>query len=327
MYSTSRPHKPLQKETKMADTSHGSVVYVGLALVSLFVVLLARRRRSPPPPAAHGDGGLRLPPGPWTLPIIGSLHHLVGKLPHHAMRDLARRHGPVMLLRIGEVPTLVVSSRDAAREVMKTHDTAFATRPLSATLRVLTNGGRDLVFAPYGDYWRQVRKIAVTELLTARRVHSFRSIREEEVAAVLRAVAVAAGTVEMRAALSALVSDITARTVFGNRCKDRGEFLFLLDRTIEFAGGFNPADLWPSSRLAGRLSGVVRRAEECRNSVYKILDGIIQEHQERTGAGGEDLVDVLLRIQKEGELQFPLAMDDIKSIIFVSDVWCDHYIP
>uniref|UniRef100_A0A0E0ACD0 Cytochrome P450 n=1 Tax=Oryza glumipatula TaxID=40148 RepID=A0A0E0ACD0_9ORYZ len=300
----------------MADASHSSVVvYVGLALVSLFVVLLARRRRSPPP-AAHGDGGLRLPPGPWTLPIIGSLHHLVGQLPHRAMHDLARRHGPVMLLRIGEVPTLVVSSRDAAREVTKIHDTAFAMRPLSATLCVLTNGGRDLVFAPFGDYWRQVRKIAVTELLTARRVHSFRSIREEEVAALLRAVAVAAGTVEMRAALSALVSDITARTVFDNRCKDRGEFLVLLERTIEFAGGFNPADLWPSSRLAGRLSGVVRRAEECRNSVYKILDGIIQEHQERTSAGGEDLVDVLLRIQKEGGLQFPLAMDDIKSIIF-----------
>ncbi|KAF2927757.1 hypothetical protein DAI22_06g228600 [Oryza sativa Japonica Group] len=326
----------------MEDASHG-YVYVGLALVSLFVVLLARRRRSPPP-AAHGDGGLRLPPGPWTLPIIGSLHHLVGQIPHRAMRDLARRHGPVMLLRIGEVPTLVVSSRDAAREVTKTHDTAFAMRPLSATLRVLTNGGRDLVFAPYGDYWRQVRKIAVTELLTARRVHSFRSIREEEVAALLRAVAVAAGTVEMRAALSALVSDITARTVFDNRCKDRGEFLVLLERTIEFAGGFNPADLWPSLlaqprntlTLTNTNAGegddeqwilqrrtprsrsllVVRRAEECRNSVYKILDGIIQEHQERTSAGGEDLVDVLLRIQKEGGLQFPLAMDDIKSIIF-----------
>ncbi|XP_052159844.1 desmethyl-deoxy-podophyllotoxin synthase-like [Oryza glaberrima] len=308
----------------MVDASDGDgYVYVGLAVVSLFVVLLAWRSRSP---AVHGegDGGLRLPPGPWTLPVIGSLHHLAGQLPHRAMRDLARRHGPVMLLRIGEVPTLVVSSRDTAREVMKTHDMAFATRPLSATLRVITCDGRDLVFAPYGDYWRQVRKIAVTELLTVRRVSSFRSIREEEVAAVLRTVAAAAAvgeaaparTVEMRAALSALVTDIMARTAFGNRCKDREEYLVLLERIIEIAGGFNPADLWPSSRLAGRLSGVVRRAEACRNSAFKILDGIIQEHQERTGAGSEDLVDVLLRIQKEGELQFPLAMDDIKSIIF-----------
>ena len=120
-------------------------LYLGLALVSLLVVI-AQRRRGP----AHGHDP-RLPPGPWQLPIIGSMHHLAGQLPHRAMRDLARLHGPVMLLRIGEVPTLVVSSREAAREVMKTHDTAFASRPLSATTRVLTAGGRDIIFAP-GDW-------------------------------------------------------------------------------------------------------------------------------------------------------------------------------
>jgi hypothetical protein len=64
------------------------------------------------------------------LPVIGSPHHIAGKLPHRALRDLARRHGPVMLLRMGEVPTVVVSSADVAREVMKTHDMAFASRPL-----------------------------------------------------------------------------------------------------------------------------------------------------------------------------------------------------
>jgi len=108
-----------------------------------------------------------------------------------------------MLLRLGEVPTLVLSSREAAGEVMKSLDTTFATRPLtSPTLRVLTSDGRDIVFAPYGEYWRQLRKIAVTELLSVRRVLSFRAIRDEEVAAMLRAVAEAAADgrpVEMRA--------------------------------------------------------------------------------------------------------------------------------
>jgi cytochrome P450 len=171
------------------------VMYLGLALASL-LLLLARRIRGSSV-AADGKNQLRLPPGPWTLPVFGSMHHLAGQLPHRAMRDLARRHGwRVMLLRLGEVPTLVVSSREAAREVMKTHDTSFATRPLSSTVRVMTNGGRDIIFAPYGDHWRQMRKIAVTELLTARRVLSFRAIREEEVGAMLRAVAAAAAAGE-----------------------------------------------------------------------------------------------------------------------------------
>jgi hypothetical protein len=302
-------------------------VYLGLALVSLLVVVLAKRRRGPV------DGhGLRLPPGPWQLPIIGSMHHLAGQLPHRAMRDLARRHGAVMLLRVGEVPTLVVSSREAAREVMKTHDTAFASRPLSATVRVLTNNGRDIIFAPYGEHWRQLRKVAITELLSARRVLSFRAIREEEVAATLRACAAAAAEspprpVEMRARLSALVADATVRAVMGDRCRDRDVFLRELDRSIGLSAGFNPADLWPSSRLVGLLSGAVRRAEECRDTVFGILDGIIKEHLQRmdsagagAGAGeaaGEDLLDVLLKIHKDGSLQIPLDMDVLKAVIFV----------
>lgn len=300
-------------------------LYLALALASLLVVIASKRRRAP---AAHGHG-LRPPPGPWQLPVVGSMHHLAGQLPHRAMRDLARRYGPVMLLRIGEVPTLVVSSREAAREVMKTHDTAFASRPLSTTVRVLTNGGRDIIFAPYGEHWRQLRKVAITELLSARRVLSFRAIREEEVAAALRACAAAAAApgggrpVEMRARLSALVADATARAVLGDRCRDRDAFLRALDRSLELSAGFNPADLWPSSRLVGWLSGAVRRAEQCRDTVYGILDGIISEHLEMMDSAGgageaEDLLDVLLKIQRDGSLQIPLDMDVLKAVIFVS---------
>ncbi|VAI93403.1 unnamed protein product [Triticum turgidum subsp. durum] len=297
------------------------IVYLFLALGSLLVVLLTRRGRRT---SADGEDKLRLPPGPWTLPVIGSMHHIAGALPHRAMRDLARRHGwPVMLLRLGEVPTLVVSSREGAREVLKTHDAAFATRALSSTVRVLTNGGRDIVFAPYGEHWRQMRKIAVTELLTSRRVLSFRAIREEEVGAMLRSVASAAGNgdvIDMRARLSALVADSTLRAVMGDRCNDRDVFLRELDRSIGLAGGFNPADLWPSSRLAVWASGAVRRAEECRDTVFGILDGIIAQHQQRMGTADgddEDLIDVLLRVQNDGSLPLPLDMDAIKGVIFV----------
>ncbi|KAF7021917.1 hypothetical protein CFC21_034780 [Triticum aestivum] len=290
------------------------VVYLGLALVSLCIVLLSGRRRR----LSAGNE----PPGPWQLPVLGSLHHLAGQLPHRAMRNLARRHGPVMLLWLGEVPTLVVSSREGAREVMKTHDVAFATRPLNATMRVLTNGGRGIAFAPYGDYWREIKKIVVSKLLSARRVLSFRAIREEEVAAMLRDVAQAAAArrpVELSRRISALVTDITVRSVMGDRFKERDEFLRSLDRGAKFASGFNPPDLWPSSRLVGWLSGTLRRAKDFCHVGNGILDNIIREKMEGGGGGeNEDLLHVLLSIQKEneGSLQFPLDMDAVKSVIF-----------
>ncbi|CAM0885420.1 unnamed protein product [Alopecurus aequalis] len=284
-------------------------VYLGWALVSLALVATCKRWTTT-------SNGLRLPPGPWQLPVIGSLHHLVWKLPHRAMRDLAHRYGPVMLLRLGEVPTLVLSSPDAASEVMKTQDIAFATRPLSTTIRVLSSNGRDMIFAPYGDYWRQLRKIAVTELLTVRRVRSFRTIREEEVAAMLRNVESAAMVgrpVEMRARFSAVVADSTFRAVMGDRCKQRELFLRELDKMILLGTGLNLADLWPSSWLMGWLGNSVRHAEESHGRVTEIIRGIIQEHLERKGGDeAEDLLDVLLKIHKGGGVD----MVAVEAVIF-----------
>ena len=298
--------------------SHYYSVYLGWALVSLAVALAAAYRRR-----VTAANGCCLP-GPWQLPVVGSLHHLVGKLPHRALRDLVRRHGPVMLLRLGEVPTLVLSSPDAAREVMKTHDLAFATRPLNATMRIVTSDGRDISFAPYGEYWRQLRRIAVTELLTVRRVQSFRAIRQEEAASMLRDVESAAAAVgdarpavEMRARLSAVVSDTTFRAVMGDRCKQRDLFLRELDTIVGLATGFNPVDMWPSSWLARRLSGALRLAEENHTAVFGIIDSIVQEHLERSKGGGaeaKDLLDVLLNIHKDGGVD----MGAVQGLIFVS---------
>ncbi|TVU45718.1 hypothetical protein EJB05_05214, partial [Eragrostis curvula] len=95
-----------------------------------------------------------------------------------------------------------------------------------------------------------------------------------------------------------------------------------VDNIGELTAGFNPADLWPSSRLARWLSSAVRRAGESRNTAYGILDGFIKEHLERldNGAGGaddaEDLLDVLLKMQREGGLPILLDMDVIKAVVY-----------
>ncbi|CAN6228711.1 unnamed protein product [Urochloa humidicola] len=95
--------------------------------------------------------GHRLPPSPPALPVLGHLH-LIGSLPHVSLRGLAARHGPdLMLLRLGSLPVLVVSSPRAAEAVLRTHDHVFASRPHSLVGEVVLYGPSDVGFAPHGD--------------------------------------------------------------------------------------------------------------------------------------------------------------------------------
>ncbi|KQJ81810.2 5-epiaristolochene 1,3-dihydroxylase [Brachypodium distachyon] len=258
------------------------------------------------------------PPGPWTLPIIGSLHHLIGGLPHHKITELSRRHGPVMFLKLGEVPNVVVSSAEAAELVMKTKDLTFATRPSSMTLDIVGCGGKGIVLAPYGDHWRQMRKLCIVELLNARQVKRVASIRAEEVARLLRSVAAAASAAmvfNLSKEMAVLSNDIVMRAVFGGKCTQQSEYLHQLEEMIRLLGGFVPADLFPSSRLVRWLTSDERDLKSYYGGMQCIIGDIIEERKAKRGADracgidDEDFLDVLLRLQEEDSLAFPLTSE------------------
>nr|CAB3445887.1 unnamed protein product [Digitaria exilis] len=279
-------------------------LYLLLALLLAIPVILFTARRS----ASRGNGAsVRLPPSPWAFPVIGHLHHLAGALPHRALRDLARRHGPLMSLRLGELRAVVATSPAAAREIMKAHDAAFASGPLSPMMELGYHGADGIIFAPYGEGWRQLRKICALELLSARRVHSFRHVRADELRPLLLSVdaaaAVASPAVNLGELVAAYVADATVRAIIGSRFRERDEYLRLLQEGLKIMPGMTLPDLFPSSRLA-RIKNHGRRMRE-------FIDTIIEEHQQsrisrEDGDQEEDLLDVLLRLQKEVGFHGPL---------------------
>ncbi|KAK1370675.1 hypothetical protein POM88_036767 [Heracleum sosnowskyi] len=91
------------------------------------------------------------PPGPSRLPIIGNLHQL-GTLPHVSLSKLSQKYGPVMHLKLGQIPLLVISSPEMAKEVLKIHDSKCCSRPDSCGTRKLSYNRKDITFSPYGDY-------------------------------------------------------------------------------------------------------------------------------------------------------------------------------
>lgn len=263
------------------------------------------------------------PPGPWKLPLIGNLHQLLGSLPHQVLRDMANKYGPVMQLQIGEVPTVIISSPEAAKEAMKTHEINFVDRPCLLVAKVMYYNSKDIGFAPYGDYWRQMKKVCVLELLSAKRVKSFRSIREEEVSNFIRTIYSRAGSpINLSKMMFDLLNGITARTSVGKKYKHQEAFLPIIEQVIEAIGGTNIADVFPSSKLLCMISRFRSRLERSHQDADEILENIIYDHRvcrevaktdEESEA--EDLLDVLLNLQKHGDLGFPLTTDSIKATI------------
>uniref|UniRef100_A0ACD5V2C0 Uncharacterized protein n=1 Tax=Avena sativa TaxID=4498 RepID=A0ACD5V2C0_AVESA len=261
-----------------------------------------------------------LPPGPWRLPIIGSLHHVVSALPHRTMTGLCRRHGPVMYLQLGEIPTVVVSSAEAVGQMMKANDAGFANRRTTGMQDIVGFGGKGIIFAPYGDHWRQMRKVCVAELLSSKQVKRMESVRAEEMGSLLRSITASAGaTINVSQKVAALSNDVVARAVFGGKVSQQEDFIHASDQIMDLLGGFFLVDLFPSSRLVRWLSDEERRIKGCCDVIQGIITDVIVERKAlraaSDGADGEGLLDVLLTLQ-EDSLESPLTTEIITTVLF-----------
>lgn len=293
------------------------IAFFVFLLLSSILLVKQRNRKS--------LGKKKLPPGPRKLPLIGNLHNLIGGLPHHIFRDLSRKYGPLIHLQLGQVGTILISSPRLAKEVMKTHDLTFATRPDNLAGDVMFYGSTDIVFAKYGEYWRQMRKISVLELFSAKNVRSFGSIRMDESLLMIASIRESVGkAVNLSTKLANYTSSVVCRAAFGRLCPDQHEFIELVDEASVLAAGFDIGDLFPSLKFIQFLTGLKPKLMKVHNKVDKILDHVINEHRKNMGRrngefGEEDLTDSLLRIQQSGgDLQFPISDNNIKAILFVS---------
>ncbi|KAK3156657.1 hypothetical protein QOZ80_2AG0110120 [Eleusine coracana subsp. coracana] len=301
-----------------------------LALFPCYVTLLHFSKRSKSKQQRqHGHG--RLPPSPPRLPLIGHLHlaflyRLQGILPNVSFRDLTSRYGRdgVMLVRLGSVPTIVVSSRRAAEAVMRTQDHILASRPPSTMAHTLLYGSLDVIFAPYGDHWRQAKKILTTHLLAVKKVQSYRAVREEEVRRAMAKVsdaAMASKALDVSELLYGFTFDVMCRAAVSGRAGDDDmsrRFRELLDVTEKLIGGFNLEDYIPWLLRVGVFRrAVCARAEKVRKRWDELLDKVIDDHE----AGKQvlqqyehDFVDVLLSHQHE----YGLTRDHIKALLIVN---------
>ncbi|XP_057487230.1 cytochrome P450 736A117-like [Actinidia eriantha] len=282
-------------------------------LFSLLPLTLLLKRLSTTPPHPL--------PSPPRLPIIGNLHQL-GLLPHRSLHSLSLKHGPLMLLRLGSKPVLVVSSADAAREIMKTQDLVFANRPRSTVISKLLYGSRDVAFSPYGEYWRQIKRLCVVHLLSNKRVLSFRVVREEETALMIDKIkqsysSSSSSVVNLTELFKSLTNDIVCRVTSGRKYNEERRFKELLVEFLEYLGVFDVGDYIPWLWWVNKINGFYGRVERVAKGLDDFIESLVEEHERGEREGGhEDFVDVLLQVQRENMASgSPIHRECVKALI------------
>ncbi|PKA49953.1 Flavonoid 3'-monooxygenase [Apostasia shenzhenica] len=296
------------------------------AFLALFVLLLLkaisgkRRRR-------HQN----LPPGPRPWPIIGNLN-LIGPLPHRSIHALSQRYGPLIHLRFGSFPVVVGSSADMARLFLKTHDLAFAGRPKTAAGKYTAYNYSDITWSNYGPYWRQARKMCITELFSPRRLDSYEHIRSAELRSLLCRLFAAGGEpVVLKDYLSTLSLNVISRMVFGRKYHDPTadeqaappppvspeEFKRMLDELFLLNGVLNIGDSIPWLNFLD-LQGYIRRMKAVGQKLDRFMEHVLDEHIVRRVAAGEnfspkDMIDVLIQFAEDPSLDVELNRNSLKA--------------
>ncbi|CAD5328003.1 unnamed protein product [Arabidopsis thaliana] len=163
------------------------------------------------------------PPSPPSLPIIGHLHLILSNLAHKSFQRLSSKYGPLLHLRIFHIPIVLVSSASVAYDIFRAQDVNVSFRSTSTFEECLFFGTSGFFQAPYGDYWKFMRKLMVTKLLGPQALERSRNIRVEEIDRLYKNLlnkAMKKESVEIGEEASKLSNNVICTMIMGRSCSE-----------------------------------------------------------------------------------------------------------
>jgi cytochrome P450 len=257
-------------------------------------------------------------PGPRGLPLIGGMR-LMTSLAHHKIAAAADacKARRLMAFSLGDTRVIVTCNPDVAKEIL--NSSVFADRPVKESAYSLMFN-RAIGFAPYGVYWRTLRKIASTHLFCPKQIKTAASQRRR----------IASETVSMfndhegsgftvrgilkRASLNNMMCSVFGREYELDSCNSEVEELrALVDEGYDLLGTLNWTDHLPwladfdPQKIRFRCSNLVPK-------VNRFVSRILAEHRAQAGNETPDFVDVLLSLQGHDKL----SDSDMIAVLWVS---------
>lgn len=277
----------------------------------------------------------KMPPevaGSW--PVIGHLHLLGGRnqLLHKTLGGMADEYGSIFSIRLGIHPTIVVSDWEVVKECFTANDRVFSTRPKSLALKIMGYNQTMFGFAPYGRYWRDIRKLVMVELLSNHRLELLKHVRNSETSLLMKDFYEKSSrnggqvVVEMKQRLSDMAMNIIVRMISGKRyfsadakgnqeakrCQEAlGNFFYLV--------GLNLAsDAVPLFSWLDLVKGYTGKMKRTARELDCVLGSWVDEHRRirlnRSISDEEkDFIHVMLSIMDDSNVSVDEADTTVKS--------------
>ncbi|OWM82917.1 hypothetical protein CDL15_Pgr005317 [Punica granatum] len=227
--------------------------------------------------------------------------------------------GPVFSLNIGLQRLVVVSSPEATRESLSVNDRVLASRPNIAAGRYMGYDNAIFALAPYGAYWREIRKIAALELLSSHRLQRLLHVRVSEIASFMAdllsrsrhnnlviPIDIQFEHLTFNINLRMIAGKKFADTEFGKTGSDAWRFRRAIESALYLSGTFVLSDAIPWLEPAD-IQGHVRAMKATAKEIDYVLDKWLKEHIERRKGEEEeadDFMEVLLKSLPESDDMF-----------------------
>ncbi|KAK0445981.1 cytochrome P450 [Desarmillaria tabescens] len=188
-----------------------------------------------------------LPPGPPSDPIIGHLRIIPSQRQQNAFHEWSKVHGDVMQLRVLGRSIIILSSNEAATDLLEKRGLNYSSRPKFIIMDIM-GWGQTLAFLPYRKRFLQHRKM-ISQPLGREEIKSYQPIQIQAVQILLKGLlAKPAGYEE---AFHRFVTSIIVEIAFGHTITSDDDIYLTLARehtiSVDNSGppGNTPVDFLP----------------------------------------------------------------------------------
>ncbi|RDX58537.1 Cytochrome P450 81E8, partial [Mucuna pruriens] len=171
------------------------------------------------------------------------------------------------------------------------NDIVFANRPRFLAGKYIGYNNTSVAFSPYGDHWRNLRRIIALEVLSTHRLNSFLEIRRDEITRLVQKLAQDSHNgftkVQLRSKFSEMTFNIIMRMVSGKRydgedcdvsdVEEARQFREIIKELVTLEVG-DPGDFLAFLRWFD-FDGLEKRLMRITSSIDVFLQGLIDEHR------------------------------------------------